>query len=90
MTKYSKSITNFFSKISFMKNQMRFYSENIRHQIVVENALQSLSPKFDMIFVTIKEAKDIGTLFIDKLMSLLLVHEQKVNRYSDETLEHAL
>ena len=43
-----------------------------------------------MISTDIEEDKDKSTLSIDELVGSLLIHEQKVNRSSDETLEHAL
>ncbi|RZR85504.1 hypothetical protein BHM03_00012507 [Ensete ventricosum] len=88
MMKDSESIIDFFSKVSFIVNQMRSYGENLKDQIVVEKVLRSLSPKFDMISTAIEEAKDTSILSIDKLMDFLLVYEQKVNRSSDETLEY--
>ena len=71
-------------------NQMRYYGENLKDQYVVEKVIWSLSPKFNMISTDIEEDKDKSTLSIDELVGSILIYEQKVNRSSDETLEHAL
>lgn len=43
-----------------------------------------------MIFTITEETKDTSILFINELMGLFLIHEQKTNKSSDETLEHFL
>lgn len=66
-----ESIIDFFSKASRIVNQMR--CENIK-DYSLEKVLRSLFPNFDMISISIEEAKYKSILCIDELMGFLLVH----------------
>lgn len=47
--------------------------------------MKFISKIIDVISTTIIEDKDIISLFVDELMSLLLVYEQKMNKFLIET-----
>lgn len=46
--------------------------------------MRSLTNKFNYVVCAIEESKNIDAMSIDELQSSLIVHEQKVNRHSNE------
>ena len=53
---------------------MRIYSDRIKDITIIEKFFRLLTPKFNLLICSIKEAKDI-----DELQSSLLIHEQKLS-----------
>ena len=54
-----------------------------------EEILISLSPKYNNIATIIKETKDLSALSIHNLMGSLEMHEQKLGRYTEQSIESA-
>ena len=57
-----------------INNKMRIYSDRIKDITIIEKFFRLLTPKFNLLICSIKEAKDI-----DELQSSLLIHEQKLS-----------
>lgn len=55
---------------------------------IVEKILRSMTSKFDYVVCSIEESKELDELSIDELMSLLMVHEHRINQHV--TVEQAL
>ena len=62
-----QKVSDYFSKLIAIVNQMKTCGENITDQMVVEKVLRSLNQKFDFIVVAIQEAKDVKTMKIEDL-----------------------
>ena len=58
-----------------LASTMRMHGDSIMDVAVVENILQSLTPKFDYIICSIEEANNVKDMQINELQSSLLVHE---------------
>ncbi|PKA47383.1 Retrovirus-related Pol polyprotein from transposon TNT 1-94 [Apostasia shenzhenica] len=72
-----ETMTEYFSRIIELVNQMKGTGEDIKDQRVVEKILVSLPPAYDDIVAIIEESKDLSTLSIQKLMSSLHLHEER-------------
>ncbi|XP_077237158.1 uncharacterized protein LOC143878809 [Tasmannia lanceolata] len=87
--KDAQSLKEYFSKVLEITNQMRSYGETISDKKIVEKILISLPAKYDSIVGVIEETKDLSTLTVSELMGSLEVHEQRTNRHTDKSIEHA-
>ena len=56
----SESITDFFTKVTKLVNQIKVYGEVLTSRSIVEKILSSLAPKFDHAVVAIEESKDLS------------------------------
>jgi len=65
------------------------YSEYVPNHKVVDKILNTLSKKFDSIFVMIQEEKYLIQLYVDELMESILSHESIINRNDNSLLENA-
>lgn len=86
--KQGEAITDYFSRVMIIANEMRNYGEELADVKIVEKILRTLTDKWNYVVCCIEEAKDIDTLTVDALESSLLVHEQKFKK--EITDEHAL
>jgi hypothetical protein len=57
----SETVTDFFTKVTRLVNQIKNCGEVITTKAVVAKILRSLAPKFDHLVVAIEEAKDLST-----------------------------
>ncbi|CAL5202931.1 unnamed protein product [Lathyrus oleraceus] len=86
--KHGESINDYFGRVMTVANDTRNYGEDVSDVKIVEKILRTFTDKWNYIVCSIKEAKDIGQLYMDALQSSLLVHEQKFK--GDEGEEHTL
>ncbi|XP_058748827.1 uncharacterized protein LOC131621780 [Vicia villosa] len=74
----SKNITNFFTKVTKLVNQIKKYGEALTIRAIVSKILRSLAPKFDHVVVAIEDSKDFSKLTKEKLQGTLKSHEQRM------------
>ena len=72
-------VTSYFSWTMAIVNKMRIHGDKKEDITVVEKILWSMTPKFNFVVCSTKEAHDIEELSIDELKSSLLIHEKKIN-----------
>jgi len=87
--KDGETITDYFSRVMLVVNNMSNNGEVMRESQIVEKILRTLTEKFNYIVVSIEESKDIASLSVDELQSSLVVHEQKFRKKVKEE-EHVL
>ncbi|KAH9780410.1 hypothetical protein KPL71_008072 [Citrus sinensis] len=78
--KIGESVTNYFSSVMLVANDMRNIGEDMSDMKIIEKILRTLTEKFNYIVCSIEESKDIDQLSMDELQSSLLVHEQKFQK----------
>ncbi|XP_022883194.1 uncharacterized protein LOC111399946 [Olea europaea var. sylvestris] len=82
--KTGEGVSEYFSRVLLVANEMRTYGEQMQDVTVVEKILRSLSEKFNYVVCSIEESKGIDQLSINELQSSLIVHEQKFQRHTGE------
>ncbi|XP_019431491.1 PREDICTED: uncharacterized protein LOC109338660 [Lupinus angustifolius] len=70
-----ETISDYFTKIRSLTNQMKSCGDEMKEQLLVEKVLRTLVPKFDHVVVAIEESKDLDQFKIDELQSYLEAHE---------------
>jgi hypothetical protein len=73
--KIGESVTDYFSRVMVVANDMQNYGEDMQDVKIVEKILRTLTDKFNYIVCSIEESKDIDLLSVDELQSSLIVHE---------------
>ncbi|XP_068472908.1 uncharacterized protein [Phaseolus vulgaris] len=82
--KEGETITEYFSRVMTVANNMRNNGETIQDTQIVEKILRTLTERFNYIVVSIEESNDINCLSVDELQSSLIVHEQKFRKRINE------
>ncbi|CAA7027704.1 unnamed protein product [Microthlaspi erraticum] len=82
--KEGETITEYFSRVMMVVNDMRNLGEDMPDSKVVEKILRTLVEKFTYVVCAIEESKDIKDMSVDGLQSSLMVHEQKLTRHVSE------
>ncbi|XP_019425150.1 PREDICTED: uncharacterized protein LOC109334032 [Lupinus angustifolius] len=84
-------VSEYFTRIRGLINQMRSCGEQMSDQGIVEKILRTLSAKFDHVVVAIEESKDLEHFKIDELQGSLEAHEQRfLERMNDRQSQQAL
>lgn len=80
---------DYFSKVIEIVNQIKSLGKNLTDKSVCEKIFISLSPKYSRIAAIIEETKDLSTLSIHDLMDSLEMHEQRLGRHIEQSIECA-
>lgn len=86
--KNDETITDYFSRVMEVANNMWNLGEDMPYPKVVEKILRTLEERFTYVVCAIEESNDIKDLIMDGLQSSLMVHEQNMKKHTSE--EHAL
>ncbi|WZZ37877.1 hypothetical protein YC2023_034136 [Brassica napus] len=78
--KEGDTITEYFSRVMVVSNDMRNLGEDMPDAKIVEKILRTLVEKFNYVVCAIEESKDIKELSVDELQSSLQVHEQNLSK----------
>ena len=82
--KEGETISEYFSRVMVVVNDMRNLGEEMSDSKVVEKILRTLVEKFTYVVCAIEESNDIKDLSVDGLQSSLMVHEQKLIRHGGD------
>eukprot|EP00253_Pinus_taeda_P020973 PITA_20973 len=87
--KESDNIDSFFIHVIGLVTQIRTHGEILEEWRIVEKLLRILPSKFDVIFTTIEETKNLSNFSVAELHASLITHEQRFSRNENSSLEQA-
>ncbi|XP_012844766.1 PREDICTED: uncharacterized protein LOC105964806 [Erythranthe guttata] len=87
--KEGDGMQSFLSKVAEIVNQIRSLGDVIEECKIVQKILRSLPAKFDHVVAAIEESKNLSTYTFNELMSSLQVHEERLNRSSNQPVDQA-
>jgi hypothetical protein len=80
----SENISEYFTRILTIYNQIKRYEEKMEKTHVVEKIICSLQKKFHYVVVAIEESQNIDVLSIQSLMGKLQAREKRVNEIQED------
>ena len=80
----SENISEYFTRILTIYNQIKRYEEKMEETHVVEKIICSLQKKFHYMVVAIEESQNIDVLSIQSLMGKLQACEKIVNEIQED------
>ncbi|GAU13535.1 hypothetical protein TSUD_346390 [Trifolium subterraneum] len=75
--KNDEAISEYFTRVETLTNQMKNCGSTLSEEEMVEKVLRTLTHKFDHIVVTIEQTKDLSEIKMEDLQSTLEAHELK-------------
>jgi gag-polypeptide of LTR copia-type len=82
-----ETLKEYFSKVIELVNQIKTLGKNLNGKSVCDKILISLSLKYNNITIIIEKTKDLATLCVHNLMGSLEMHEKRLSRDNDHSLE---
>ncbi|XP_049375495.1 uncharacterized protein LOC125840568 [Solanum verrucosum] len=84
-----ETIVKYCDKISFIGNKIRLLGEDFKDDRIVENFFVTIPERFKSKISSLEESKDLSTIFIEELISVLQAHEQRRAFRQDNVIEGA-
>ncbi|XP_006595267.1 uncharacterized protein LOC114381587 [Glycine soja] len=86
-----ESISEFFSRILEITNQMNAYGDKQSDLGIIDKVLRTLTPRFDHIVVVIEQGQNLEEMKIEELQGILEAQEMRLNeRNSQRSVEQAM
>ena len=85
--KVSETISEYFSRVQSVVNQLRVNGEKLNDLRVIEKIMRSLTVRFDYVVAAIEEGRDLSTMTIEGLMGSLCSHEHRMNHRAEMSVE---
>lgn len=79
---YDEEITELFSRLMMMTNQMKLCEEKINEVEKMEKVMRPLTSILEYIVVTIEKSKDLSEMKLEELQTYLEAHELRLKQRS--------
>ncbi|XP_072054677.1 uncharacterized protein [Arachis hypogaea] len=86
----SKTVEQYFTRVTDLVNKMRVYGEDIPDSKVVEKILRTMPMKYDHVVTTILESHDMDIMTIAELQGTMESHISRILEKSEKSIEEAL
>ncbi|KAL0325502.1 UNVERIFIED_CONTAM: hypothetical protein Sradi_5119500 [Sesamum radiatum] len=86
LMKENESLTDYFTRVLVVVNQMKQLGEKLMGVKIVEKILHLLNATFNYVVVAIEEAKDIECMSIDELNRSLIAHEERIKKKTNKSV----